>query len=80
MTNLSCPTGVTVETVYAVEISYSPEAQGETPGGPARAPDARRAVAQRGDLVEAGGFLDFKSALLIFRAAQRSRKAIDICS
>src|SRR4029078_7791891 len=67
MTNPEIPDGVATETVYAVEISYSPEAKERRP--PVRHEHLTRVarLLREGKLVEAGGFLDFKSALLIFR-------------
>jgi uncharacterized protein YciI len=69
MTDAGIPTGVTVETIYVVEISYAPDAAEKRP--PVR-PEHLTRVAQlmaEGRLVEAGGFLDFSSALLWVRAA-----------
>jgi uncharacterized protein YciI len=63
------PDGMRVETVYAVEISYAPDAA-------ERRPAVRREHLTRiirlmaeGKVVEAGGFLDFSAALLLVRAA-----------
>ena len=77
MTNPEVPDGVSVETVYAVEISYSPEAQAKRPA--VRLEHLTRVARLLGDgtLVEAGGYLDWKSALLIFRAGNE-QEAIDL--
>ena len=63
------PDGMRVETVYAVEISYGPDAA-------ERRPAVRREHLTRiirlmaeGKVVEAGGYLDFSGALLLVRAA-----------
>ena len=67
MTNPELPDGVSVETVYAVEISYAPEAKTRRPA--VRLEHLTRAARLRreGTLIEAGGYLDWRSALLIFR-------------
>lgn len=77
MTNPDLPEGVTIETVYAVEISYSPEAQAKRPA--VRFEHLTRIARLLGDgrLVEAGGYLDWKSALLVVRAASE-QEAIDL--
>jgi uncharacterized protein YciI len=77
MTDPDLPDGVSLETVYAVEISYSPEAQAKRPA--VRLEHLTRVARMLGDgtLVEAGGYLDWKSALLIFRAASE-QEAIDL--
>ena len=69
MTNPELPDGVTVETVYAVEISYSPEAQAKRPAVRLEHLARVARMLRDGTLVEAGGYLDWKSALLIFRAS-----------
>ena len=68
MTNPELPDGVTVETVYAVEISYSPEAQAKRPAVRIEHLTRVARLLREGTLIEAGGYLDWKSALLIFRA------------
>jgi len=77
MTSPELPAGISVETVYAVEISYSPEAQAKRPA--VRFEHLTRVARLLGDgtLVEAGGYLDWKSALLIFRAGS-AQEAIDL--
>jgi uncharacterized protein YciI len=76
MTNPELPNGVTVETVYAVEISYSPEAQAKRPAVRIEHLTRVARLLAQGTLIEAGGFLDWKSALLIFRAGSE-QEAID---
>ena len=69
MTDAGIPDGVGVETVYVVEISYTADAAEKRP---AVRPEHLRRVAQLladGTLVEAGGYLDFSSALLMVRAS-----------
>ncbi|MFL5771160.1 MAG: YciI family protein [Chloroflexota bacterium] len=77
MTDPDLPEGVTIETVYAVEISYSPEAQAKRPA--VRFEHLTRIARLLGDgrLVEAGGYLDWKSALLVVRASSE-QEAIDL--
>jgi uncharacterized protein YciI len=68
MTDAGIPDGVTVETVYVVDISYTADAAEKRP---AARPEHLRRVAQLladGTLIEAGGYLDFSAALLIVRA------------
>jgi hypothetical protein len=77
MTNPELPDGVTVETVYAVEISYAPEARTRRPA--VRLEHLTRALRlmREGILVEAGGYLDWRSALLIFRVPSE-QAALDL--
>jgi uncharacterized protein YciI len=69
MTDAGVPPGVTVETIYVVEVSYSADAAEKRP---AVRPEHLTRVArlmEEGRLIEAGGYLDFSSALLLVRAA-----------
>jgi len=69
MTDAGVPPGVTVETIYVVEVSYSADAAEKRP---AVRPEHLTRVArlmEEGRLIEAGGYLDFSSALLWVRAA-----------
>jgi uncharacterized protein YciI len=69
MTDAGIPPGVTVETIYVVEIGYAPDAATRRPAvRPEHLTRVARLMAE-GRLVEAGGFLDFSSALLFVRAA-----------
>ncbi|HEX5014749.1 MAG TPA: YciI family protein [Candidatus Limnocylindrales bacterium] len=77
MTNPEIPDGVSVETVYAVEISYAPDAAEKRPAVRREHLTRVARLRREGKLVEAGGFLDFKSALLIFRVGSE-QEAIDI--
>ena len=77
MTTPDLPDGVTVETVYAVEISYSPEAQAKRPAVRIEHLTRVARLLREGTLIEAGGYLDWKSALLIFRAPSE-QEAIDL--
>jgi len=62
------PDGVRVETIYAVEISYSPDAAERRPAV-RREHLARIArLMEEGRIVEAGGYLDFSASLLLVRA------------
>jgi uncharacterized protein YciI len=77
MTNPEIPDGVSTETVYAVEISYAPDAKEKRPAVRHEHLTRVARLLKEGTLVEAGGFLDFKSALLIFRVGSE-QEAIDI--
>jgi uncharacterized protein YciI len=77
MTNPELPDGVATETVYAVEISYSPEAQAKRPAVRFEHLTRVARLLKEGRLIEAGGYLDWKSALLIFRAGSE-QEAIDL--
>lgn len=63
------PDGMRVETVYAVEISYAPDAADRRPA--VRLEHLTRIIRlmAEGKVVEAGGYLDFSGALLLVRAA-----------
>jgi uncharacterized protein YciI len=68
MTDAGVPDGVAVETIYVVEVSYAADAADKRP---AVRPEHLSRVARlidEGRLIEAGGFLDFSSALLLVRA------------
>jgi uncharacterized protein YciI len=69
MTDAGIPDGVMVETVFVVEISYTADAAEKRPA--LRPEHLRRVALLLGDgtLVEAGGYLDFSSALLMVRAS-----------
>jgi uncharacterized protein YciI len=69
MTDAGIPDGVAVETVFVVEISYSADAPEKRPA--VRPEHLRRIARLLGDdrVLEAGGFLDFSSALLMVRAS-----------
>jgi uncharacterized protein YciI len=68
MTGAGIPDGVAVETVYVVEVSYAADAPEKRP---AVRPEHLSRVARlmdEGSVIEAGGFLDFSSALFLVRA------------
>jgi uncharacterized protein YciI len=69
MTDAGIPDGVAVETVFVVEISYSADAPEKRPA--VRPEHLRRIARLLGDdrVLEAGGYLDFSSALLMVRAS-----------
>jgi len=68
MTDADIPDGVAVETVFMVEISYSADAAEKRPA--VRPEHLRRIARLMADdrVLEAGGYLDFSSALLMVRA------------
>ena len=69
MTDADIPDGVAVETVFMVEISYSANAAEKRPA--VRPEHLRRIARLMADdrVLEAGGYLDFSSALLMVRAS-----------
>ena len=69
MTDSGIPEDVKVETVFVVEISYSADAPEKRPA--VRPEHLRRIARLLGDdrVLEAGGYLDFSSALLMVRAS-----------
>ena len=69
MTDTGIPDGVAVETVFMVEISYSADAAEKRPA--VRPEHLRRIARLMADdrVLEAGGYLDFSSALLMVRAS-----------
>jgi uncharacterized protein YciI len=69
MTDEGIPDGVTVETVFVVEISYTADAAQKRP---AARPEHLRRIARlmaEDRVIEAGGYLDFSAAMLIVRAS-----------
>lgn len=72
------PPGVAIETLYVVEATYGPDASEAR--RPVRAEHLARVMEMRraGILLEAGGFADFSSALLLFRTATAD-EALRIC-
>lgn len=72
------PPGVAIETIFIVEATYAPDAS--VTRRPARAEHLARVIElrQAGILLEAGGFTDFTSALLLFRTAS-AEEALAIC-
>lgn len=75
MTDAGIPDGVTVETIYIVEVSYAADAPAKRP---AVRPEHLSRVARlirEGRLIEAGGFQDFSSALFLVPAANAADAA-----
>jgi uncharacterized protein (DUF952 family)/uncharacterized protein YciI len=71
------PAGVRVETIYVVEATYGPDAERLRP---AARPEHLGHIAEllrSGVLIEAGGYLDFSSALLLVRASSEE-DALDL--
>jgi uncharacterized protein YciI len=69
MTDAGIPEGIEVETIYVVEVAYAADAAEKRPAvRPEHLSRVARLMAE-GRLIEAGGFLDFSSALLFVRAA-----------
>jgi uncharacterized protein YciI len=68
MSDAGIPSGVEVETIYVVEVSYAADAAEKRP---AVRPEHLMRIAQlmdEGRVIEAGGFLDLSAALLFVRA------------
>lgn len=73
MTDTGIPAGVAVETIYIVEVSYAADAPSKRP---AVRPEHLSRVARlitEGRLIEAGGFLDFSSALFLVPAGDEAQ-------
>jgi uncharacterized protein YciI len=72
------PPGIAIETIYVVEATYGPDASATR--APYRAAHLARLMRLRsaGTLLEAGGYADFSSALLLFRTAG-VEEALAIC-
>jgi uncharacterized protein YciI len=62
------PDGVRIETIYAVEIGYTPEAAERRPAVRHEHLTRIARLIREGRLIEAGGYLDFSAALLLVRA------------
>jgi uncharacterized protein (DUF952 family)/uncharacterized protein YciI len=66
------PAGVGVETIYVVEATYGPEAERLRPAvRPEHLARIGRLIAE-GRIIEAGGHLDFSTALLLVRASSEA--------
>ncbi len=72
MTDAGIPGGVAIETVYVVEVSYTADAPEKRPAVRPEHLTRIASLLREGRLVEAGGFADFKSALLIVRASDEA--------
>ena len=66
------PAGVSVETIYVVEVPYGPDAPMKRPAVRHEHLTRIARLKAEGRLIEAGGFLDFSSALLLVRAADEA--------
>jgi uncharacterized protein YciI len=66
------PEGVEIETIYLVEVPYTPEARDRRP--PLRREHVARIarMIREGRIVEAGGCADFSKAVLLIRAASEA--------
>jgi uncharacterized protein YciI len=68
MTDTTIPDGVTIETIYIVEVPYTGDAAEKRPAVRFEHLTRIARLLDEGRLVEAGGFLDFSGALLLVRA------------
>ena len=69
MTDAGIPAGVSLETIYVVEVSYTPDAREKRPAVRPKHLSHLARLMDEGRVIEAGGFLDFSSALLLVRAS-----------
>jgi uncharacterized protein YciI len=69
MTDAGIPAGVSLETIYVVEVSYAPEAREKRPAVRPEHLSHLARLMDEGRVIEAGGFLDFSAALLLVRAS-----------
>ncbi len=63
------PEGVEIESVYLVEVAYTPEAAERRPALRQRHLTRIARLLREGRLIEAGGCTDFSKAVLLVRAA-----------
>jgi uncharacterized protein (DUF952 family)/uncharacterized protein YciI len=63
------PAGVRVETIYVVEATYGPEAARLRPAARPEHLEHIGELLRSGRVIEAGGYLDFSSAILLVRAS-----------
>jgi uncharacterized protein (DUF952 family)/uncharacterized protein YciI len=63
------PAGVRVETIYVVEATYGPDAERLRPGARPEHLAHIGELLRSGRLIEAGGYLDFSTALLLVQVA-----------
>ena len=68
MSNGEIPDGVSVETIYIVEISYAPDAAEKRPAHRLEHLTRIARLMETGRVIEAGGMLDMSVALLLVRA------------
>jgi uncharacterized protein YciI len=66
------PEGLGVETIYIVEISYTPEAATRRPAVRLEHLGRIGRLLTEGRIVEAGGYLDFSTAILWVRASSEA--------
>lgn len=63
------PDGVSIETIWIVEVPYAKDAKARRPRFRFDHLDRTRDLLREGRLIEAGGYLDFSTALLLVRAS-----------
>jgi uncharacterized protein (DUF952 family)/uncharacterized protein YciI len=71
------PAGVRVETIYIVEADYGPDAERLRPAARVEHLGHIGDLLRSGQVIEAGGYLDFSVALLLVRAASEA-EALDL--
>jgi uncharacterized protein YciI len=68
MTDSTIPDGVTIDTIYVVEVPYAGDAAEKRPAVRFEHLTRIARLMDEGRLIEAGGFLDFSGAMLLVRA------------
>jgi uncharacterized protein (DUF952 family)/uncharacterized protein YciI len=71
------PAGVRVETIYVVEATYGPQAERLRPAARPEHLGHIGELLRSGVVIEAGGYLDFSSAILLVRASSED-EALDV--
>jgi uncharacterized protein YciI len=66
------PDGLALETVYLVEVPYTPEAAERRPAHRLEHLGRIRRLVEEGVVIEAGGCLDFSKAVLLLRVADEA--------
>jgi uncharacterized protein YciI len=73
------PAGVRVETIYVVEATFGPDAERLRAGVRTEHLERITRLMVEGRILEAGGHLDFSTALLLFRASSEA-EALELAS
>jgi len=71
------PAGIRVETIYVVEATYGPEAEKLRPAARPLHLEHIGELLRSGQVIEAGGYLDFSSAILLVQASTED-EALDM--
>jgi uncharacterized protein YciI len=71
------PPGVAVEQIYVVEVTYGPDAERLRPAFRTEHLTRIKKLMEEGRVIEAGGYLDFSTSLLLVRA-DSEEEALDL--